>query len=101
MAHEDTLKNNWGLNSGTEKSTKTAAATAEVEADERLRERRRAALATGVNPETITADNDPAVVKKAGNPQTTLAQRLGFKSNKDNKRSVGTLQQALGDQSKR
>ena len=101
MAHEDTMMNNWGLNSGTEQTTKKAATMAEVEADERLRERKRAAMAAGVNPDTITADNDPAVVKKAGKPRTTLAQRLGFKSSEDDKRSVGSLQQALGNQSKR
>ena len=95
------MKNNLGLNSGVKKSSKKAATMAEVEADERLRERRRAAMVTGVNPETITADNDPAVVKKAGKPRTTLAQRLGFKSSEDDKRSVGSLQQALGNQSKR
>ena len=101
MAHEDTLKNNWGLNAGTEKSTKKAATMAEVEANERLRERKRAAMAAWLNPDTITAENDPAVVKKAGKPRKTLAQRLGFKSGEDDKPYVGSLQQALGDQSKR
>ena len=65
-------------------------------------ERKRAAMAMGVNPESVSTETH----KKSDDTNLTLAQKMGLKRQEDvaaagSSKSGNALRQAIGDQSKR
>jgi hypothetical protein len=65
-------------------------------------ERKRAAMALGVNPDNVSAEPH----KKSDNTNFTLAQKMGLKREEDvaaaaSSKSGNAMKQAVGDQSKR